>query len=357
MENRRLGIILIFVGLGLFALQASGIYRDIALLVLGTLALGVYWFQYRTEFVLVGSLLMLALGIQGLLDISGVYLLGLLAIAFFLAWLLHSRKVDKQGTLVAAIVLAGLAALSLSPPEILARLFVWQAAWAPLLLGIAFAVVYFFFRKLGFIIPATILIAIGSVTSLPDQWFEGWMMFIALALAFAAVFAIHTRVKGITTGERIWPLFPAGGLLVFSLAVALSQRLAPHYFMVVFLGLPALALLAIYCFKPNMGLLIPGLMMGSVAGWFAVNPEQLGWLMLFLSISFFLIFLLETRKNLHLADRWWPIVPSLILLGNASLMWFPAWRNWFSENIYAISPGLILIGVGILVLLGRNKQN
>ncbi len=357
MENRKLGIILIFIGLGLFALQATGIYRDIALVVFGLLGLGVYWFQHRAEFVLVGSLVVLALGVQRLLGISGVWLLGLLAIAFFAAWLLHSRKVDKHGTLVAAIVLAGLAALSLISPEFLAKLFVWQAAWAPVLLGLAFAVVYFFFRKLGFIIPAMILIAIGVVTSLPGQWFEDWMFFVALSLAFAAVFAIHTRTRGTTTGERIWPLFPAGGLLVFSVAIAVSQRLEPHYFPAVLLGLPALVLLIIYFFRPSMGLLIPGLMLSSVAAWFAVNPEQLGWLMLFLSISFFLIFLLETRKNLQLADRWWPIVPSLILLGNASLMWFPAWRNWFSDNIHAISPGLILMGVGILVLLGRKKNN
>lgn len=355
METRKLGITLIAVGVAVFAWQVQGLARDVALLLLGVLGLYAYWQTQRSQTVLVGSMLALALALRRLLNLPGWLLFALFAFIFAAIWLIVDRKHNKHGNLVAAIMLAVLAIVATGYADAVVDLARWQSGFAPLLVGLAFAAAYIWSRQLGFLIPATVLVAVGLAVSVPDHLFEGWMLFAALSLAFAAVYLIHTRVRGTETGERIWPLFPAGGLLAFSIALVASEQFSPHWFIVAFFGLPAVVLLCVYCFKRHLGVLIPGLMLGSVAAWFAINAEQIAWLLLALALSFLLIWLVGTRHGQGALQRWWPLVPAAVLLTNACLIWVPRWHDWLAENVFALAPGLILIGIGILVLLGKNN--
>ncbi len=85
-------------------------------------------------------------------------------------------------------------------------------------------------RKLGLLIPGAILIMISIynflVESLRIDYVEGYLFFIMLAVAFVAIYFIHTRhLKELTKGKRTWPLYPALGLFVFGILILFERQL------------------------------------------------------------------------------------------------------------------------------------
>ncbi len=96
------------------------------------------------------------------------------------------------------------------------------------LISLIFFVVYAYrggtreYGNVGFLIPATVILAVAVFASydLHPAFF-----FIGLGLSFLAIFVIHTFwFKKLDRGERYWPLFPAAGLLLFSVIVGLPTR-------------------------------------------------------------------------------------------------------------------------------------
>ena len=89
-------------------------------------------------------------------------------------------------------------------------------------LGTAFLVVYALmggiknYGNIGFLIPGLVLLALAVFTS-GDVSRHASLFFLFLSLAFWAVLLIHTFwFTGEDWGTRFWPVFPGGGLLLFS---------------------------------------------------------------------------------------------------------------------------------------------
>ncbi len=89
-------------------------------------------------------------------------------------------------------------------------------------LAIGFFVVYILlgarksYGNMGFLIPGVVLLALAAFTS-GDVSRNPSLFFLFLSLAFWAVLLIHTLwFTGEDWGTRFWPLFPAGGLMLFS---------------------------------------------------------------------------------------------------------------------------------------------
>jgi hypothetical protein len=97
------------------------------------------------------------------------------------------------------------------------------------LISLAFFAVYAYrggtkdYGNVGFLIPATIILTVAvyaSYDSLNPAFF-----FVGLGLSFLAVFVIHTFwFRKLDWGERYWPIFPAAGLLLFSVIVGMPGR-------------------------------------------------------------------------------------------------------------------------------------
>lgn len=353
MGSSKTGIFLILIGLLLFAFQLEGVYRSSAYLVLGITGLVLWWKLHRLQGVLVLSLVGIALALRQLFSIDRGLEMLLLCFAFLIPWLIQGRKEGQVWTLIVSIVFAVNSMFSWQNPWFVIRI---DAAWTPLAIGLAFAVVYFLTRRLGFLIPGAILTGIGIMTIIPSDHFENWMIFLGLALAFAAIWAIHTRREGENTGERIWPLFPTAFFTVFTVAIAVSEGFSQDLFVPIFLGTPAAILLIIYGFKRHMGILIPGLMLGSVSLWFFTGTSHVIPLLFFFAGSFLLILVLETRRLKSPGERWWPLIPAVILAGNGVALLTDLELDRFYDYLGSVSSGLILIGVGILLILSRNKN-
>lgn len=354
MKPKVLGTILIGVGLLFLALQMEGIYRNITLLLMGLAGILLWWKVNQAQLLLALSLTALALAASRQFALMESVKMILLSAAFLIPWLIQGRSARSHWTLILAIIFAVNALVSWRGPWLIIQA---DGAWAPLTIGLAFIVVYVFARRLGFLIPGTILSAIGIVSLLPASVHRSWMVFLGLGLAFASVWLFHTRTRGSGWGERFWPLFPAGAFLVMTLAVGLAEGFSQDMFLPIFLGMPALVLLTVYGFKRNLGLLIPGLMLGSVALWFAVGTELLSPLLFFLAASFVIILILETRKCSAPLERLWPLIPALILATNGLMLLLSEERDTVVyENFSAVAFGLVFIGVGILVLFGREKK-
>lgn len=102
-----------------------------------------------------------------------------------------------------------------------------------LLLGAGFCLAYALFggRKeygsIGFLIPGTILLAIGVFAGFETRVLPGspGVVFLSLlGLSFLAVFLVHTFwFKEVGHGGRFWPLYPFGGLVL--LAVLSTARI------------------------------------------------------------------------------------------------------------------------------------
>jgi len=98
------------------------------------------------------------------------------------------------------------------------------------LLGFGFIAAYIIlggrkeYSYVGFLIPGVILVAVATFAALEEtagpEGVNPGLFFILLGLSFLAVFLIHTYwFKGPDQGNRFWPLFPAGGLLLFGVFI------------------------------------------------------------------------------------------------------------------------------------------
>lgn len=97
-----------------------------------------------------------------------------------------------------------------------------------LFVAFGFVAAYFFkggkkeYKNMGLLIPGVIILALALYSSLPE-WSQAdevspVFFFLFLAVSFLAIFVIHTMwFRGLSAGERFWPLYPAGGLLLFSI--------------------------------------------------------------------------------------------------------------------------------------------
>lgn len=355
MQTKTIGIILIAFGLLFFALQMEGIYRDGTFLVMGLLGLGLWWKVQRTMGLMALSFVAITLAIAALFELPEFVRMLLLSASFLIPWLVQGIKNKRRWPLIPAILFAVNALASWQGPWLTIQV---AGAWAPLAVGLVFIAVYAFTRQLGFLIPGVIMSAIGIFALLPSGPHEDWGFFLGLGLAFLTIWAVHTRTRGTNFGTKFWPLFPAAFFTVFSLALALSQGLAENLFLPIFLGGPALVLLIIYFFKRQMALLIPGLMLASVALWFTLGTETVSPLLFFMAFSFLAILALETRRADAPMERWWPLIPALVLGGNGYMLLL-AEKEKFSifENLGAATLGIIFVCIGILVLLGKDKRS
>ncbi|MDW7739140.1 MAG: hypothetical protein SCJ97_03650 [Bacillota bacterium] len=77
------------------------------------------------------------------------------------------------------------------------------------------------YGNVGFLIPGTVLLAVGIFASLTVAPADGVVsaayFFLLLGLSFFAVLLVHTMwFKELDHGGRFWPLYPAIGLFLFA---------------------------------------------------------------------------------------------------------------------------------------------
>ena len=103
-----------------------------------------------------------------------------------------------------------------------------------LTLGLGFCLAYALlggrkeYGSVGFLIPGMVLLAIGVFAALQSRQITGdstpGFFFLSLGLSFLGVFIIHTFwFKELDHGERFWPLYPAGGLIIFAVLLTLQD--------------------------------------------------------------------------------------------------------------------------------------
>lgn len=98
-----------------------------------------------------------------------------------------------------------------------------------LLIGACFIAAYIFSkRQLGFLIPGCILLSIGIHSFLTDNniWpnSDGEFFLILLGCAFLAVMLVHTMwLKTSNWGEKYWPIFPGGVLVLIGTLAVLDK--------------------------------------------------------------------------------------------------------------------------------------
>lgn len=119
---------------------------------------------------------------------------------------------------------------------LLSNLGLFRGEWFLLILGGAFLGVYLASgktaddRKVGFLIPGSILLMLGFFVLLEGslrQWgIEGYFFFSFIGLAFILVYLIHSRqLSEDSDGGRNWPLYPGLALFGFTLFLLVVTRL------------------------------------------------------------------------------------------------------------------------------------
>ncbi len=84
------------------------------------------------------------------------------------------------------------------------------------------------YGSVGFLIPGLVLLAIGGFATLQSRQIIGesapGFFFLGLGLSFLGVFLLHTFwFRELDHGERFWPLYPAGGLMMFGILLTLQD--------------------------------------------------------------------------------------------------------------------------------------
>ncbi|MTI95093.1 MAG: hypothetical protein FH749_06335 [Firmicutes bacterium] len=355
MEARKLGIILVTIGVVLLAAQFANLGRAVMLLVLAALGLAYYWQVNRSSGLLLASLIIGMVGLRSLFDLSYSLLPLLLGVAFILTWALHTRQQNESWPLIPGMILTLVGVVNLVRFDWVTNL---DGRWLPLTVAVVFGVLYGFRRQLGFLIPALIALMLAAITFIPGN-VPGGVFLGGFSLAFVGVLLIHTLHRGKDWGEKYWPIFPAGGLGLLALVTTLAESGFEDLFLPLFLGIPAIVLISVYFATRggNLGLLIPGLMLGSVAAWFALGAETVSTLLFLLCGSFFLILILETRKEQDPGERWWPLIPGLVIGINGLLLWAGEHDlGNFQQLGSTATISLVLIGVGVLIILSGRKK-
>lgn len=84
------------------------------------------------------------------------------------------------------------------------------------------------YGNIGFLIPGCVLFAISVFANLEEnghfEWIGDSAFFFFLSLAFIGVYLHTMRFRHEDWGTRNWPLFPAGGLLLFGCMILLIEH-------------------------------------------------------------------------------------------------------------------------------------
>jgi hypothetical protein len=96
-------------------------------------------------------------------------------------------------------------------------------------IGAAFIAVYFMARRhTGFLVAGCVITAVGLFAAV-DRWFpgrdHGYLFFLMLALAFAAVYLVESFVRR----EAVWALYVSLGLGVFSAFIMIVENDPPLF--------------------------------------------------------------------------------------------------------------------------------
>lgn len=83
------------------------------------------------------------------------------------------------------------------------------------------------YGNVGFLIPGMVLLSIAVYAAIPEHpgtdSFRAAYFFLGLSLSFWVVFLVHTYwFKTMDNGDRFWPVYPAGGLLLFAGIIGLA---------------------------------------------------------------------------------------------------------------------------------------
>ncbi len=103
------------------------------------------------------------------------------------------------------------------------------------------------YGNVGFLIPGTVLLSIATYASVSGssayENISPAFFFLGLSTSFLAVFLVHTYwFKGLDHGDRFWPVYPAGGLLLLAgiIGLSTSQNWIEHLGMINYLWIIAL---------------------------------------------------------------------------------------------------------------------
>lgn len=109
------------------------------------------------------------------------------------------------------------------------------------------------YSYVGFLIPGVILLAVATFAALEEgagpEGVNPGFFFMLLGLSFLAVFLVHTYwFKEPDQGNRFWPLFPAGGLLLFGIfiSVATSEKWMEYLGLINYLWVVALIAVGVW---------------------------------------------------------------------------------------------------------------
>lgn len=228
-----LGVILIVVGLGIFALNLQGI--GLRLLRPGPLFLGAvgaaclagYVYTKAYAFLIPGCILTslwLSISVVELVpswpgDLEGAIIVGGLGASFFAIYLVdrfyggRRRNWPLWAGVGLALFSIPIALSGLAPEGFIGTLFIAGP-------GVVLLVIYFWRKAYPFLIPACVLIAVGlvipAVGALPDDTPQQGMLGAGLIIGATGVafLAMYVVDKLYTRASNWWPLIPGLVLLV-----------------------------------------------------------------------------------------------------------------------------------------------
>ncbi len=228
-----LGVILIVVGLGIFALNLQGIgmrlFRPGPLFLgaIGGAFLAGYAYRKWYAFLIPGCILAslwLTITLAELLppwpgDLEGAIIIGGLGASFFAIYLVdrfhagRRRKWPLWPGVGLVLFSIPIALSGLAPESLIATLFVAGP-------GAVLLIIYFWRKAYALLIPACVLIAVGlvipTVGALPGDTLQRGMLGAGLIIGATGVafFAMYVVDKLYTRASNWWPLIPGLVLLV-----------------------------------------------------------------------------------------------------------------------------------------------
>jgi hypothetical protein len=193
-------------------------------------------------------------------------------------------------------------------------------------IGGAFLAAYVFTGTYGFLIPGCILASfwvgitiVELLPTLPGD-LDGAIIVGGLGLSFLAIYLVdrlHAKRR------RRWPLWPALGLVLLSIPIALSGIAPENLIATLFIAGPGVVLLVIYFWRKAYPLLIPACILIAVglvipmvdtlsSGTELQGMFGAGLIIGAVGVAFLAMFVLD--KVYSRASNWWPLIPGLILL-------------------------------------------
>jgi len=229
---------------------------------------------------------------------------------------------------------------------------------------------YVYMGWYGLLIPGCVLASLWLTTTLVElipTWPGDLDGAIILAGLGASFFAIYLVDRARTGRRRIWPVWAGGGLVLFSILVALGGLIPEVLFGSLIIAVPGVVLLIIYFWRRIYPLLIPACYMIAIGLLIPVLesiPEGtemkvvlvMAALMLAIGVASLAIFIVD-RLYTRASNRW-PLIPALVGLLSGGLLGFTAWglglttAQWqlLGEVLSDLWPlGLIVFGLWLVL--------